>query len=233
MAVNKVGTIDDRVKLKTVLVSVFDKSGLDALARGLLRMNPGILILSTGGTYSALLAILGDSADRHAAPGLRIHRPARDAGRAGEDPRLQDLPRAPFRDLQRRARGGPRTDRRRGDRHGRGQPLPLRADHCPVRARLWKMRGPTSTSADRAWCAPPRRTSTGWPCSRIPRTTPPWWKSSAKQNGALCLATRYRLAQKAFRLIARYDDDDRRLPGSTAPCRSARHLHHQERCLTA
>jgi phosphoribosylaminoimidazolecarboxamide formyltransferase/IMP cyclohydrolase len=62
MAVNKVGTIDDRVKVKTVLVSLFDKSGLDVLARGLLRVNPGILFLSTGGTYSALHAVLGDAA---------------------------------------------------------------------------------------------------------------------------------------------------------------------------
>src|SRR5271157_2822966 len=62
MAVNKVGTIDDRVKVKTVLMSLFDKTGLDDLARGLVRMNPGIMLLSTGGTYSALCAALGDSA---------------------------------------------------------------------------------------------------------------------------------------------------------------------------
>src|SRR5208337_4249479 len=62
MAVNKVATIDDRVKVKTVLMSLFDKSGLDDLARGLLRVNPGVQFLSTGGTYSALCAVLGDSA---------------------------------------------------------------------------------------------------------------------------------------------------------------------------
>jgi phosphoribosylaminoimidazolecarboxamide formyltransferase/IMP cyclohydrolase len=62
MAVNKVGTIDDRVKVKTVLMSVSDKAGLDMLARGLLHANPEIHFLSTGGTYSALQAFLGDSA---------------------------------------------------------------------------------------------------------------------------------------------------------------------------
>jgi len=45
MAVNTVGTIDDRVKVKTVLMSVFDKAGLDVLARALLRTNPDIQFL--------------------------------------------------------------------------------------------------------------------------------------------------------------------------------------------
>jgi phosphoribosylaminoimidazolecarboxamide formyltransferase/IMP cyclohydrolase len=62
MDVNKVGTIDDRVKVKTVLMSVFDKAGLDALARGLLHANPQVQFLSTGGTSDALRASLGDTA---------------------------------------------------------------------------------------------------------------------------------------------------------------------------
>jgi phosphoribosylaminoimidazolecarboxamide formyltransferase/IMP cyclohydrolase len=62
MAVNKVGTIDDWVKVKTVLASVSDKTGLDALARGLLRVNPSVSILSTGGTFLALRQALGPSA---------------------------------------------------------------------------------------------------------------------------------------------------------------------------
>jgi phosphoribosylaminoimidazolecarboxamide formyltransferase / IMP cyclohydrolase len=64
MAINKVETIDDQVRVKTVLVSVFDKNGLDSLLRGLLAENPDISILSTGGTHTAIARILGDSASR-------------------------------------------------------------------------------------------------------------------------------------------------------------------------
>ncbi len=54
--------IDDLVKIKTVLVSVSDKSGLEAFIPGLLEINPDILILSTGGTYSKIKEILGADA---------------------------------------------------------------------------------------------------------------------------------------------------------------------------
>ncbi len=63
MAVNKVGTIDDWVRVKTVLASVSDKSGLESLAGGLLRVNPELTILSTGGTFTALHHALGASAN--------------------------------------------------------------------------------------------------------------------------------------------------------------------------
>jgi phosphoribosylaminoimidazolecarboxamide formyltransferase/IMP cyclohydrolase len=62
MAVNKVGTIDDWVRVKTVLASVSDKTGLEALARGLLRVNTDVSLLSTGGTFTALQQALGPSA---------------------------------------------------------------------------------------------------------------------------------------------------------------------------
>ena len=64
MAINKVETIDDRVRVKTVLVSVSDKTGLDLLIRGLLAANPDLRILSTGGSHAAIGKILGDSASR-------------------------------------------------------------------------------------------------------------------------------------------------------------------------
>lgn len=67
MAVNKVGTIDDWVRVSTVLASVSDKAGLDALARGLLRINPSISLLSTGGTFLALQRALGPSASANLA----------------------------------------------------------------------------------------------------------------------------------------------------------------------
>ena len=64
MAINRVGTIDDRVRVRTVLASVSDKTGLDLLLRGLLSANPDLRILSTGGTYTAIAKILGASAPR-------------------------------------------------------------------------------------------------------------------------------------------------------------------------
>jgi phosphoribosylaminoimidazolecarboxamide formyltransferase / IMP cyclohydrolase len=64
MAINKVQTIDDRVPVRTVLASVWDKRGLDDLVRALLAANPDIRILSTGGTWTALASLLGTAASR-------------------------------------------------------------------------------------------------------------------------------------------------------------------------
>jgi phosphoribosylaminoimidazolecarboxamide formyltransferase/IMP cyclohydrolase len=58
---NFVEIIDDRVKIRRVLISVYDKGGLDTFIPGLLRINPEILFYSTGGTYGAISEILGDS----------------------------------------------------------------------------------------------------------------------------------------------------------------------------
>ncbi len=63
MAINRVGTIDDRVSGRTVLVSVSDKSGLEPLAAGLLAAPSAPFLLSTGGTYDALRKILGTRAE--------------------------------------------------------------------------------------------------------------------------------------------------------------------------
>ena len=64
MSINKVQTIDDQVMVRTVLVSVSDKTGLEPLLRGLLGACPDLRILSTGGTFAAIEALLGDSASR-------------------------------------------------------------------------------------------------------------------------------------------------------------------------
>jgi phosphoribosylaminoimidazolecarboxamide formyltransferase/IMP cyclohydrolase len=55
------GTVDYKIPVKTILVSVFDKSGLEEFIPGLLRVEPHLLILSTGGTYTRIKAILGDN----------------------------------------------------------------------------------------------------------------------------------------------------------------------------
>jgi phosphoribosylaminoimidazolecarboxamide formyltransferase/IMP cyclohydrolase len=59
---NFVDTIDDRVPVRRALISVFNKRGLDLLVPGLLRVNPSLSILSTGGSYVAVAAILGSGA---------------------------------------------------------------------------------------------------------------------------------------------------------------------------
>ncbi len=58
MGKNVVGKIDHSVKIRTVLMSVSDKSGLNTFVPGLVEVNPDILILSTGGTYGRIKEIL-------------------------------------------------------------------------------------------------------------------------------------------------------------------------------
>jgi phosphoribosylaminoimidazolecarboxamide formyltransferase/IMP cyclohydrolase len=65
MSFNIVQKIDDRVEIRNVLLSVFDKTGLDALVAGLLSACPHVRFYSTGGTYKAVQEILGaDAAKR-------------------------------------------------------------------------------------------------------------------------------------------------------------------------
>ncbi len=59
MAINTVRTIDDRVKVKTVLISVWDKTGLEDFVKSLLAAVPKVKILSTGGTHAEIARILG------------------------------------------------------------------------------------------------------------------------------------------------------------------------------
>ncbi|MDO9263563.1 MAG: hypothetical protein Q7U02_06330 [Desulfosalsimonadaceae bacterium] len=62
MGINTVEKIDHLVPVKTVLISVSDKSGLDAFIPKLAAINPDVRILSTGGTFNAIREILGDRA---------------------------------------------------------------------------------------------------------------------------------------------------------------------------
>ncbi len=63
MTINKVEKIDDRLRVNHVLISVSDKSGLEAFVPNLLSANPGIHIFSTGGTHARLREILAERAD--------------------------------------------------------------------------------------------------------------------------------------------------------------------------
>jgi phosphoribosylaminoimidazolecarboxamide formyltransferase / IMP cyclohydrolase len=65
MSVNFVEKIDDRVPVKTVLISVSDKAGLEEFVPGLVKVNPDIKILSTGGTFGKIKEILGEGAEKN------------------------------------------------------------------------------------------------------------------------------------------------------------------------
>jgi phosphoribosylaminoimidazolecarboxamide formyltransferase/IMP cyclohydrolase len=62
MAINVVEKIDGFIRIRHVIVSVSDKSGLENFVPSLLKINPDIRIYSTGGTYSKIQQILGDRA---------------------------------------------------------------------------------------------------------------------------------------------------------------------------
>ncbi|MBT8369614.1 MAG: hypothetical protein HKO68_16615 [Desulfobacterales bacterium] len=62
MAMNIVDRIDNLVKVRHVLISVSDKSGLEDFIPRLVAINPDLKIFSTGGTFSRLREILGESA---------------------------------------------------------------------------------------------------------------------------------------------------------------------------
>lgn len=68
MSMNVVERIDDFVKVRHVLASVFDKSGLETFIPELIRINPEVKIFSTGGTYKKIKEILGDTADSFLTP---------------------------------------------------------------------------------------------------------------------------------------------------------------------
>lgn len=65
MALNIVKDIDDLVKVKNVLVSVSDKTGLESFIPALVKINPDVKIYSTGGTYKAIKEILGEAAGKN------------------------------------------------------------------------------------------------------------------------------------------------------------------------
>ena len=62
MSLNIVKDIDARVAVKHVLMSVSDKTGLEAFVPALVKACPGVKIYSTGGTYVKVKDILGAAA---------------------------------------------------------------------------------------------------------------------------------------------------------------------------
>lgn len=64
MALNTVTDASDRVLIRNVLLSVSNKDGLGELVGGVLKHCPGARFYSTGGTYRAVEAILGEQAEQ-------------------------------------------------------------------------------------------------------------------------------------------------------------------------
>jgi phosphoribosylaminoimidazolecarboxamide formyltransferase/IMP cyclohydrolase len=62
MAINIVEKIDGFVKVRHIIVSVSNKSGLESFIPSLVDINPEIRLFSTGGTYARINEILGDRA---------------------------------------------------------------------------------------------------------------------------------------------------------------------------
>jgi len=65
MSLNIVEKIDDKVRVKHVLMSVSDKTGLETLVPGLVAINPDVKIYSTGGTHKAIADLLGAKAGKN------------------------------------------------------------------------------------------------------------------------------------------------------------------------
>lgn len=62
MGINVVEKIDNRVKIQHALISVSDKQGLETFIPALLKINPGLKLFSTGGTFARIREIIGDAA---------------------------------------------------------------------------------------------------------------------------------------------------------------------------
>lgn len=65
MSINVVDRIDDLVKVKHVLVSVSDKTGLELIIPRLCELIPDIRFFSTGGTFVKIKDLLGKDAEGH------------------------------------------------------------------------------------------------------------------------------------------------------------------------
>lgn len=61
MALNRVSKIDELVRVNSVLISVSDKTGIEDFVKGLIAVNPDVIIYSTGGTFTKIKDFLGSN----------------------------------------------------------------------------------------------------------------------------------------------------------------------------
>ncbi len=64
MKLNVVRKVDDEVCVRNAIVSVSDKSGLESLAKGLVERAKDVVIYSTGGTYACLKEVFGEEGSK-------------------------------------------------------------------------------------------------------------------------------------------------------------------------
>ena len=69
MSLNIVKDIDSRIKVRNVLMSVSDKTGLETFVPALVKACPGVKIYSTGGTYAKVKEILEKAKAEGEGPG--------------------------------------------------------------------------------------------------------------------------------------------------------------------
>ena len=142
---------DGRRPIRRALVSVYDKTGLEELARAL--DAAGVAIVSTG--------LDREDHRRRGHPGdagRGADRLPRVPRRPGQDAAPQGARRHPRRHPQPRPRAAARRPRRRAVRPRRRQPLPVPRDRRLGRDARTSASS-RSTSAARRWCAPPPRTT--------------------------------------------------------------------------
>jgi phosphoribosylaminoimidazolecarboxamide formyltransferase/IMP cyclohydrolase len=60
MALNVVEKMDEFIRIRNVIISTYDKSGLDVFVKNLLEINPEVKLYSTGNTYATLKQIFKD-----------------------------------------------------------------------------------------------------------------------------------------------------------------------------
>jgi len=59
------GKVDNLIPVRNVIISVFDKTGLEQLVPGLIEANSDVRLLSTGGTFDGIKEILGESYEKN------------------------------------------------------------------------------------------------------------------------------------------------------------------------
>jgi phosphoribosylaminoimidazolecarboxamide formyltransferase/IMP cyclohydrolase len=204
MAINTVQTIDDCVAVKIVLMSVWDKTELDILARGLLAANQEMRILSTGGTYGEIQKILGQGGSKNLMQvSTYTGQPEMQGGL------VKTLDYKVYLGLLSETYNP--THQEDLQRFGAAAIDMIVANFYPFQK--------TIASPDATLEAARGNIDIGGPCMvraaaknfhRVAVVTDPADYRGIEEElkaggGRLCLATRFRLAQKAFRLTARYD----------------------------
>ena len=213
MAVNRVGAIDDWVRVATVLASVSDKTGLDVLARGLIRVNPRITLLSTGGTFTALQQALGSAATEGGILAATVSNLRQVSDYTGQ-PEMQG---GLVKTLDYKIYLGLLSETYNAA-HAADLARTGASTIDMVIVNLYPFET-TVSFADATLEDARANIDIGGPCMvraaaknfhRVavitdPADYPAVLDELSVHDGQLCLATRWRLAQKAFELVARYD----------------------------